>query len=725
MSLRNKILAIAALTLLVLYSLTAMISVRIVLASYRQLEEEEAIRDAQRVQAVLMDKVDRLDRIVADWAAWDDTRDFVLGQYDAFVTENMTDITFYDNLQVNLMAFATAAGEIAYVEFYDLEAREQVPVPESVIAQLESDLLLGHDDVTDSVTGIILLPEGPMFVASRPITNSLQTPPINGTLVMGHYVDEPMLAKLSDQMQSELTLYAYGDPNMPADFAVEYSEYVASEGEVVNHARPLNDDVVSAYVPQDDLYGNPAFLLRVDIPRELYQRGRDTRRFLLTATGIAGASFGIMVLLLLQSLVLGRLSRLTTNVVRIGRSRDFEGRVPVDGGDELALVARSINGMLDVFEQAQVELKQSENRYRNVVEDMDEFICRFTPDGAVTFANQAYCEHLGKDCDEIQTSHLLTRRLSEGNAGHPVPLLRQASPGETYVQQTLASDGALCWIEWKNHALVDEQGMVVEFQSIGRDITEQKLAEEQRLKLAMERERANILLAFINDASHELRTPLAVITSNLFLLERVDDREKQRTWIARVKAEAEYLVDLVNAMLSMTQLDKVSRLDFETVDLNQVIGLLAQQVKPLLDEHELTLKQELSPVLPRSNGDARRLGEALLQIVKNAVQYTEPGGAVTLRSAISGDRVIVEVIDTGSGIPADEIPQIFERFYRVDKARTTRGAGLGLSIAKKIIDLHEGSIEVESEPGAGSTFRVMLACDSEVPPVQESPGLTA
>ncbi len=120
MSLRNKILAIAALTLLVLYSLTAMISVRIVLASYRQLEEEEAIRDAQRVQAVLMDKVDRLDRIVADWAAWDDTRDFVLGQYDAFVTENMTDITFYDNLQVNLMAFATAAGEIAYVEFYDL-----------------------------------------------------------------------------------------------------------------------------------------------------------------------------------------------------------------------------------------------------------------------------------------------------------------------------------------------------------------------------------------------------------------------------------------------------------------------------------------------------------------------------------------------------------------------------------------------------------------------------
>jgi signal transduction histidine kinase len=134
------------------------------------------------------------------------------------------------------------------------------------------------------------------------------------------------------------------------------------------------------------------------------------------------------------------------------------------------------------------------------------------------------------------------------------------------------------------------------------------------------------------------------------------------------------------------------------------------RMSPQAADKQLQLALDLADDLPPAQVDAVELGTALMNLVENAVRYTDPGASVTVRTRAERDCVLIEVSDTGIGIGQDDLPHIFERFYRADKARSTEtgGVGLGLAIALKIVEAHKGRIDVESVPGEGSTFRVAL-----------------
>jgi signal transduction histidine kinase len=239
---------------------------------------------------------------------------------------------------------------------------------------------------------------------------------------------------------------------------------------------------------------------------------------------------------------------------------------------------------------------------------------------------------------------------------------------------------------------------------------ERQKAERQRVELEVEKRRAEFLKRFIGDISHDLKTPLAVITSNLYLIERLTDPEKQQDKLETIRRQTVRLDRLIQDILMISRLDNLPELMPERVNINDLIQDILSQFHSPIETKQLNIALDLGSTLPLIFVDVDSLNRALVNLVENAINYTMEGGVITIRSRQENNRILVEVIDTGMGIADDDLPHIFDRFYRADIARSalSSGSGLGLAIVSKVMEMHNGRIEVESALGQGSTFRVAL-----------------
>jgi len=228
------------------------------------------------------------------------------------------------------------------------------------------------------------------------------------------------------------------------------------------------------------------------------------------------------------------------------------------------------------------------------------------------------------------------------------------------------------------------------------------------IRAAMDSQRA-----FIADASHELRTPLSVIRANAELMKRhsTEPVSANREAMDGIIAESDRLGRLVGEMLTLARADAgQASLSLSEVALDELADEVARRMRVLAAERSVSLETDVDgPV--RLRGDSDRLRELMVVVTDNAIKHTEAGGKVSLEvRKRSGGKAILRVSDTGRGIPADALPHVFDRFYRVDKARSREagGTGLGLAIARWIAEAHGGSIRVESTPGVGTTLTVEL-----------------
>lgn len=214
---------------------------------------------------------------------------------------------------------------------------------------------------------------------------------------------------------------------------------------------------------------------------------------------------------------------------------------------------------------------------------------------------------------------------------------------------------------------------------------------------------------FVADASHELRTPLTTIRGNIDLLRRLKeaDPQAQEEILRDAASEAERMTRLVNNLLLLARADAGRKIEKQPLELKPLVEEVARQA-PHLGEASFAAEGLERLEAARVSGNADFLKQLLFILLDNAFKYTPPGGRVILRALAADGRWGLQVADTGRGIPAAQIPYIFERFYRADPSREGEGAGLGLAIARWIVEEHGGSIEVESEVGKGSTFTVWL-----------------
>jgi two-component system, OmpR family, sensor histidine kinase CiaH len=231
------------------------------------------------------------------------------------------------------------------------------------------------------------------------------------------------------------------------------------------------------------------------------------------------------------------------------------------------------------------------------------------------------------------------------------------------------------------------------------------------IKVAMDSQRT-----FIADASHELRTPVAVVRTNAELLERHmasgsdESRSRDSAAVDDILSESERLGKMVDQMLTLAQADVGEMsLSRSEVALDELIEQVGRSMKALAGARSISLETQTNGSVP-VNGDPARLHELLVILTDNAIKYTDAGGSVALAVNRLPKRATIEVTDTGRGIPPDSVSHIFDRFYRVDKARSrdSGGTGLGLAIARQIVDAHGGTIRIESEVGKGTKVTVEL-----------------
>jgi signal transduction histidine kinase len=217
----------------------------------------------------------------------------------------------------------------------------------------------------------------------------------------------------------------------------------------------------------------------------------------------------------------------------------------------------------------------------------------------------------------------------------------------------------------------------------------------------------------VADFMHELKTPLMALTAATEILGREELRPQQRDLLEVMGREINRLTVMAQDFLDLSRLESGRiRINRAPIDVRLLVNEVGRLQKPQAEQHDIDFRLEVPPDLPTVLGDFDRLTQVLLNLTANAIKYCSPGDCVQLQAKVVDDRLLVAVSDTGPGIAPQYVPHIFERFYRVpDEEGFSEGVGLGLAIAKRIMEAHAGSIELQSSPGEGSTFRCYLPLD--------------
>lgn len=390
---------------------------------------------------------------------------------------------------------------------------------------------------------------------------------------------------------------------------------------------------------------------------------------------------------------------------------------------------------------AQLE-QQSEARYRAIVEDQTELIVRYRPDTTVQFANRAYLRYFGLQPEEI-LGKSYNPVIFEDDRERVAELVRSMSAENPTVtiENRIVVNGEIRWTQWINRMLFDEQGQFTEFQAVGRDITERKEAEAQMRHSSERISLANAELAraarlkdeFLANMSHELRTPLnSILGLSETLLEEVFGNltDRQRQFLQTIEQSGQLLLSLINDILDLSKIESGKmELELQSISLLAVCEASLNFVKQQARQKRIQLIYEIDPNITEIEADERRLLQVLVNLLTNAVKFTPDGGRVKLEVQMNllQQAVDFQVIDNGIGIAPEDLSQIFQPFIQLDSSLSRRytGSGLGLSIVQRIVDLHGGSIRVESEVERGSCFTVTLPwhplSDQDVAPLPETP----
>lgn len=234
-----------------------------------------------------------------------------------------------------------------------------------------------------------------------------------------------------------------------------------------------------------------------------------------------------------------------------------------------------------------------------------------------------------------------------------------------------------------------------------------KLASENRIK----QERLQLLGTFITHIGHDFRTPLTLINTSAYLLGKSTDAARKADLTAKIEDQVHYIKRVVNQMLETISAEESSEYDFAPTQLRAVLNGAVESVAGRAVEKGIHWTiEEIPPIALRA--DQEQLERAIREILLNAIQFTHPGGSLVVSACADESDLTIRVKDTGIGISADEMEKIFHHLYRVDPARTTQGVGLGLTLAKQIVEAHGGQIKVVSTPGEGSTFEIHLPIKS-------------
>ena len=473
------------------------------------------------------------------------------------------------------------------------------------------------------------------------------------------------------------------------------------DGRSIRRSVSLNRDLLYYAVRQNTLAGTP-IVLRFALPLEAVDEVLSSfrRRLLL-------ASFLILLIAGGISLVFSR-----SFTRRVDRLKDFSRRVaegdfrplPRDGpGDALGALGISLNRTAARLDRTIQTLTEERNLSSAILGSMVEGVAVVNGSERLVFANPGFAEILSLDVPPTSGSALVeVVRQTE-----LLEAVRQVLRGEPRVQSEIVT-GTL-----RQHYFAITVAAVRAGDTTGAVVVLHDITELRRL----ERVRRD----FVANVSHEFRTPLTAIQgfSETLLAGAIDDPQNRTRFLEIILEHSRRLARLTEDLLVLSKMD-AERLELEIrrLSVSQLIESCLETAQRRGAEKDLQISVNMPQGLPDIAGDRRRLAEVLQNLLDNAIQYTLPGGRIVVSAENAVDEIILTVTDTGIGIPKADQSRIFERFYRVDAARSREagGTGLGLAIAKHLVEVHGGRLWVESEIGQGSQFHFSVPLFDEEHP---------
>ena len=410
-------------------------------------------------------------------------------------------------------------------------------------------------------------------------------------------------------------------------------------------------------------------------------------------------SLAMVVTAVLAIVAAGLIARATTRPIReiTKASRriaagELGQKIPIRTRDETGQLAQAFNEMSSNLNKLLEDVSTEKTKLQTVLANMADGVMMVDVEGKIVLANQA-TEKLFNFQEKDAINKPLIEIVHDHEADEILKLCLRTGQTQTVQFESAISKRFLRAIAIP---LIEDSltGALLLFQ----DLTELRSLQTMRREL-------------IGNISHELRTPLAGIKAMIETLKEgaIDDKQAATNFLSRIDGEVDHMTQMVSELTELSRIETGhAELRMAPLKLNLLIEEVAAQLNPLAQRQQVIITTDLATDLPTVRADSDRIRQALVNLVHNAIKFNHPGGRVTVSTKIDRGSVIVSVSDTGIGISKEELPHVFERFYKADKAHTGGGSGLGLAIAKHIIQAHGGSIWAQSEEDKGSTFSFSL-----------------
>ncbi len=657
------------------------------LSNFLELEQADTLDNVERVQNAVSTEQGYLDYIVQDWACWDDTYKFIEDGNQQYINVNLQNQTLA-GIKINVMLFVNEAGSVVYAKSIDIDAAEEIPVPQDLLDLVENGTLLTKTE-NDTISGFILLEENPMFVSCHPILTTKYQGPMKGTLIFGRFFDNALLDYFKEVTRSSLLMYRV-DGDLPPDFQTKFKSFSEKPDKTI--VEPLSEDRVAGYFELPDISGKPVLIMRADFPRELYSRGERTLNNMYFFLLLTGLMTGAGVKFALDKLFISRLTGIDNFVTRIRSEKDLSKRLTLKDNDELYRLSREINEMLNDIYLAEQELKAQEREKKVLLDSLNELVIFVNPQLKIIWANKAALECMKLDLQKAVGISLKDAPGIGGPLSDYLQLEQIFVTGNKKSGEFTARD---CRI-WSIQAIpvTEEDGKIIGVLEMCSDITEKKRAEQLRKK----------------EINHRIKNNLQIVSS---LLDLQAEKFSDRKVIEAFKESESRILSMSLIHQELYESGKLDSLDFSSY-LRKLIADLLKSYNT--ETGEIRVKLDISSVFLGVD-TAVSLGIIINELFTNSIKYAFPAGAggeidISLVRERSTEKVI------GNEVPDRILPGNARKLsgageiYKLIYADNGRGfpeeldfrnsETLGLQLVNALIDQIEGSLDLER--GKGTKF---------------------
>lgn len=758
MSLKLKAAIIIGVIFLVLGTMDYCIQKFIVLPNFISLETQAATRDMMRVEQAILREFLALDSTAHDWAAWNDTYEFVETHTSDYIEANLVRSVFLDN-HLNIICIYNSDRSIVWKGTNDLPDESINSINAFLRERLPENHPLTNYEAANGLhldmqaCGLYMTPAGAFIMSSRPILTSNNEGPLRGFLIIGYRIDDMFIERISSQthvdasiipLQETEGLDSYERIERPysgkilhsagCPFSDDFFCQVADD----NHRAPLK--MISVV---NDIEGHPALVIKANIARNIMAKGYETIKYTSVSYLLSGLMVIAIMVLSLQRAVIRPVMKLTSSVMSAKKedmgatchkkermdeieilSREFEHMLAQlrSRSDSLEALNEKLRGDIEKRKSIEKALLESEERFKILLGSMPVGVFVNDSDGKFLFVNDAACFDTGYDRDE-----LLKMSVRDINPNTPLgkdqkTIFKELSGGGSICTEAVhirKDDSSYPAEVHLTRIILDGKPIVM---ALAFDITQRKKAEEA-LRKSEERfarsKKMESLGLLAGGVAHDLNNVLSGIVSypELILMDLPKD-SKLINPLETMHTSGKRAVAIVQDLLTVARGVAV---EMKPLNLNNIVNKYlesAEHNQLLQYHHGVSVRCELAFDLLNINGAPVHIGKTLMNLVSNSAEAIEKDGGIVIKTenryldrpikgyddVKTGEYAVLTVKDDGPGISPKDLERIFEPFY-TKKVMGRSGTGLGLAIVWNVLQEHKGYIDVTTDAG-GTLFEL-------------------